>query len=59
MEPNTIEIRQNNPPREVIRIAPDGKLFWNEREVETDDDFRKAMLDLADVLKRNLEWKTE
>jgi len=51
-KPNIIEIRKNNPPREVIRIAPDGKLFWNEREVETDDDFRSAMLDLAESLKQ-------
>ena len=33
--------------REVIRISQDGKLFWNGREVETDDEFRAAMLDLA------------
>ena len=53
--PNIIEVRKNNPPREVIRIAPDGKLFWNEREVETDADFRNAMLDLAEALKPNHE----
>lgn len=35
---------------EVIRIAPDGKLFWRGREVETDADFRAAMLELADRL---------
>lgn len=39
---------------EVIRIAPDGKVFWKQREVETDDDFRSAMLDLARVLKGNV-----
>lgn len=54
-KPNIIEVRKDNPPREVIRIAPDGKLFWNEREVETDDDFRGAMLDLAEALKPNHE----
>ena len=32
---------------EVIRIAPDGRLFWHQREVETDDAFRGAMLELA------------
>lgn len=36
---------------EVIRIAPDGKLFWHGREVETDNDFRAAMLDLAKHLR--------
>jgi hypothetical protein len=33
--------------KEVIKIAPDGALFWHGREVETDDDFKAAMLDLA------------
>ena len=36
---------------EIIRIAPDGRLFWKQREVETDEDFRNAMLDLANALK--------
>jgi hypothetical protein len=36
---------------EVIRIAPDGRLFWKQREVETDNDFRSAMLDLAKALR--------
>lgn len=36
---------------EIIRIAPDGRVFWKQREVETDDDFRNAMLDLAKALK--------
>lgn len=37
----------STPGEVVIRIAPDGRLFWHEREVETDDDFRAAMLELA------------
>lgn len=36
---------------EVIRIAPDGRLFWHGREVTTDDDFRAAMLYLAEWLR--------
>ena len=51
MKPNIIEIRKDTPPKEVIVISPDGKLFWYNREVETDDDFRSAMLDLAEALK--------
>lgn len=38
---------------EIIRIAPDGRVFWRQREVETDDDFRKAMLDLANAIRGN------
>lgn len=36
--------------KEVIRVDKEGKLYWNGREVETDEYFRKAMLDLADCL---------
>jgi len=38
------------PNKEVVRIAHDGRIFWNGREVESDDTFRAAMLDLAAVL---------
>jgi len=44
--PDILVIRPNKA-KELIRIAPNGRLFWHEREVETDDDFRAAMLDLA------------
>ncbi len=33
---------------EIIRIEGDGRIFWRKREVETDDDFRAAMLDFAE-----------
>ena len=42
----------NHDKTEIIRIAPDGRVFWKQREVETDDDFRSAMLDLAEALKK-------
>ena len=38
----------------VISIAMDGKLFWHGREVETDADFRAAMLELAGKLRVSL-----
>ena len=34
----------------IITIDPTGRLFWHGHEVETDDDFRSAMLDLANRL---------
>jgi len=43
---NLFVIRQE-PTIAVISIGPDGRLFWRGREVETDDDFRGAMMDLA------------
>lgn len=41
-----------NGNKEVIRINGEGKIFWNKREVETDDELRAAMLDLKDVFVR-------
>jgi hypothetical protein len=46
IEAKTYVIKKE-PTIEVIRIGPDGRLFWRGREVETDDDFRGAMMDLA------------
>lgn len=51
--PNIIDIR-NSDPTEVLRIAPDGRIFWKQREVETDDEFRAAMLVLKDALIKNM-----
>jgi len=34
----------------IIMITPEGRIFWKGREVESDDDFRAAMLDLAKKL---------
>ena len=38
--------------REIVRIDRDGRIFWNGREVVTDEQFRGAMLDLANALKK-------
>lgn len=35
---------------EVLRIEPDGRLFWKGREVESDDELRSAMLDIKAAL---------
>lgn len=42
---------QANQGHEVIKITATGELYWNSRLVETDDDFKAAMLDLAEVFK--------
>ena len=49
-KPDIITVRDTDAT-EIVRIDPTGRIFWKQREVETDDDFRKAMLDLADALK--------
>ena len=46
IEARSYVIKQE-PTIAVISIGPDGRLFWRGREVETDDDFRGAMMDLA------------
>jgi len=38
---------------EIIRIAHDGRIYWKQREVETDDEFRQAMMDLANAMRGN------
>ena len=35
---------------EVLRIDKDGRIFWRGREVESDDEFRAAMLEVRDVM---------
>ena len=52
--PGDILTVRKDPQTEVIRIGPDGRLFWRGREVETDDDFRAAMLDLSAALSQNM-----
>lgn len=37
-------------PQEIIRIAADGNVYWKGRLVESDSDFKSAMLDLKDSL---------
>lgn len=41
--------------KEVIKITSEGRIFWRQREVETDEEFRAAILEM---LKRFLEVKT-
>lgn len=36
--------------REIIRIEPDGTLYWHEREVTMDEEFRKAMLEAINAM---------
>ncbi len=45
-EPDTLTIR--NSDKQIIRIDLDGRVFWNGREVETDEDFRGAMMEMRE-----------
>lgn len=49
VEPDIIQL-WDKYQTEVIRIAPDGRIFWKGREVETDEQFRAAMLGLKNAL---------
>lgn len=42
---NIIQISNSNH-KEVVRIDPEGHIFWLGREVTTDDEFRQTMLEL-------------
>jgi hypothetical protein len=46
---NLLEIRSQEA-KEILRIDPNGRIFWKQREIETDDEFRSAMLELRDAL---------
>lgn len=54
IKPDILVMKTTDRPP-IICIDSEGRLFWHEREVETDGDFRAAMLDLADYFtgKRN------
>ncbi|MFA6204513.1 MAG: hypothetical protein WC710_15145 [Gallionella sp.] len=41
---------------EIMRIQSDGRIFWRGREVETDDQFRSAMLELKAALMPNANY---
>jgi len=49
--PNILFV-QANQGREVIKITHTGEVYWNSRLVESDDDFKASMLDLAEHFKK-------
>lgn len=49
-QPDILFVRSNNM-QEVVRIAADGNVYWRGRLVESDDEFKQAMLDLAQWFK--------
>lgn len=40
------------PGRAIFAITGDGRLFWREREIETDAELKQALLDLRDHFAR-------
>lgn len=44
----------SNCAQPIVSIAMDGRVFWKGREVETDDEFRAAMLELNQQLVANM-----
>lgn len=34
----------------VILIQPDGRIFWKGREVETDEEYRKVVIEMLKLL---------
>ena len=49
-KPDILLIQPSPYGDELIRIDPDGNIFWKGRLVESDDDFKASMLDLASAL---------
>lgn len=50
--PPDILFVQGSQAKEIIRVTPAGDIYWKTRLVITDDDFKLAMLDLAEHFKR-------
>ena len=50
---------QNSTATEVLRIAHDGNVYWRGRLVDSDDEFKQAMLDLAQWFKANMLWNRD
>jgi hypothetical protein len=42
-----------DPLVEIVRIQDDGTILWKGREVESDAEFRSAMIDLKNALVSN------
>ena len=40
--------------KEILRIEQSGDVIWNGRKVESDAEFKAAMIDLSNVLRRNI-----
>ena len=51
--PNEYALQFHAASETIISIATNGRIFWRGREVETDDDFRAAMIELADVMTKS------
>lgn len=49
---NNILVLINKENKECVRIDEDGKIFWNEREVETDDEFKESMKELKNIFQQ-------
>lgn len=47
--------RETNPNNEILRLTPDGKIFWCGREVVGDEMFKQAIIDLHRVFCKNME----
>lgn len=45
LQPNTIILRVS-PPKEVLRLGADGRVWWNGVEIVTEQEFKEAMIEL-------------
>lgn len=50
--PNMLVLKDHTAEEAVLRIAHDGNVYWNGRLIESDDDFKLAMLDVLKYLRK-------
>lgn len=48
--PTHILLVTDHNKKEVFRVDETGKIFWREREIETDSDFKNSMMELKNTL---------
>jgi hypothetical protein len=48
--PDIFNVR-SNVAKEIIRITPTGEIYWHGKLVETNEDFKTSMLELAEYFK--------
>ena len=48
--PNTLVVYNSSTSKPIITVTREGRLYWGEREVETDEEFRGMMMEWAKIM---------
>lgn len=48
--PHTLVVNNTTTGKPIITVTREGRLYWGEREVETDEEFRGMMMEWAKIM---------